>query len=375
MAERLAGFCEAILDISDVCASNMKCCVSKQMFNDGNTPSELVIPNRNKVSSSSQNQKPEVTTTSSPRSEPTAAPDQNQKAPAGSCQGTCVTGFFALLCDEIDRKADCPGNGRCCLTKKVGNRPSPPPITAKCPGFCLPQSMSSLCTKPSNILHNTKSCNKGTVCCESREPGQNAVERTPPPTIRTTTKRPAPRPTQRPQRPAGGGGGPDLSSLLLSAAPSILAAATGNSDAGTTAAALLPVLGSVLGGSSGGGGLGALLGGGAAPNRNDPPSKPDQGAAPAGGGAGGLVASLLPTLVGTFLGGGGGGAGGQQQQRIPQRPPFRPPVPTPAPTQPPTTTEPADVRPDCPGTCIASYLSFTCFGKFVKNHHVYHTII
>ena len=345
------------------------------MFNDGNTPSELVIPNRNKVSSpSSQNQRPEVTTTSSPRSEPTAAPDQNKNtAPAGSCQGTCVTGFFALLCDEIDRKADCPGNGRCCLTKKVGNRPSPPPITAKCPGFCLPQSMSSLCTKPSNILHNTKSCNKGTVCCESREPGQNAVERTPPPPTRTTTKRPAPPPPQRPQRPSGGGG-PDLTSLLLSAAPSILSAATGNSDAGTPAAALLPVLGSVLGGSSGG--FGSLLGGGAAPNRNPSQGNPgsDQGA---GGGAGGLVASLLPTLVGTFLGGGGGGGGGQQQRippRVGQAPPYRPP-PTPAPTLPPTTTEPADLRPDCPGTCIASYLSFTCFGKFVKNHHVYQSTI
>ena len=346
------------MDISDVCASNMKCCVSKQMFNEGNTPAELVIPNRNK----NQNQnRPEVTTTSSPRSEPTAAPEKTKNtAPPGSCQGTCVTGFFALLCDEIDRKADCPGNGRCCLTKKVGggNRPnSPPPITAKCPGFCLPQSMSSLCTKPSNILHNTKSCNKGTVCCESRDPGSspNAVERTPPPTIRTTTKRPAPPPPPRPQRPAGGGG-PDLTSLLLSAAPTILSAATGNSDAGTTAAALLPVLGTVLGAGLGGGG-----GGGAAP----PSARPQAPPAPAAdAGAGGLVASLLPTLVGTFLGG-----GGQQPQRPPpnQNRPFRPPVPTPATTQPTTTTEPADLRPDCPGTCIASYLSFTCFGKF-SNH-------
>ena len=326
------------------------------MFKDGNTPSELVIPNRNQNSGqNSQNKPVEVTTTSTPRSEPTPTPDKKNTASAGTCQGTCVTGFFALLCDEIDRKAECPGNGRCCLTKKVGNRPPPPPITAKCPGFCLPQSMSSLCTKPSNILHNTKSCNKGTVCCESRDPGtSNAVERTPPPTIRTTTKRPAPPPAPRPQRPQGGGGGPDLTSLLLSAAPTILSAATGNSDAGTTAAALLPVLGTVLGGGLGGAG----------PPRNPAPQGPS-GPDPSGG-AGGLVASLLPTLVGTFLGGGGGG---NQQQRIPPRvggaAPFaRPPVPTPAPITTTTTTEPADTRPECPGTCIASYLSFTCFGKF-----------
>jgi len=103
--------------------------------------------------------------------------------------------------------------------------------------------------------------------------------------------------------------------------------------------------------------LGGGGGGGAAP----PSARPQAPPAPAAdAGAGGLVASLLPTLVGTFLGG-----GGQQPQRPPpnQNRPFRPPVPTPATTQPTTTTEPADLRPDCPGTCIASYLSFTCFGN------------
>ena len=40
------------------------------------------------------------------------------------CRGTCVTGFFSLLCDEIDRSAVCPGSGRCCITRSPP-RPKP----------------------------------------------------------------------------------------------------------------------------------------------------------------------------------------------------------------------------------------------------------
>ena len=169
------------MDVPGICSSNMKCCVSKQIFEGENIPAGLVIPSRN----TNQNQKPdkpEVTTTSSPRSpqEPTSKPKQSSDS--DTCSGTCVSGFLALLCDEIDRTATCPGNARCCLTKKVDSKPQNkrPAKPIKCPGFCLPQSMSSLCSNPSNILHNTNSCNKGTVCCESKS--SNGVnERTPAP--------------------------------------------------------------------------------------------------------------------------------------------------------------------------------------------------
>ena len=110
--------------------------------------------------------------------------NQPQKPEGGfnGCRGTCVSGFFTLLCDEIDRSVTCPGNGRCCLTKKVeggggenGGTPPrqtsrpppnkghpPPPLPQQkhgqqqpqrtCPGICLPQMMSNLCTPPSVIL-------------------------------------------------------------------------------------------------------------------------------------------------------------------------------------------------------------------------------
>jgi len=247
VAERLSGFCEAILEIPGICSSTMKCCVSKQIFEGGKVPEGVVIPSRKKEEKKTT-QKPKVTTSSSPRSpaqKSTPKPKQSSSTGAACEGGTCVSGFLALLCDEIDRNAECPGNGRCCKTKKVKESKPKPKEKVKCPGFCLPQSMSSLCNSPSNILHNTNSCNKGTVCCESKSAKPKTTK---PP--RTTTKRPAPAPRPRPQQ----SGGPDFTSLLLSAAPTILSAATGSQDAGTTAAALLPVLGTLLNSGGGGGG-------------------------------------------------------------------------------------------------------------------------
>ena len=171
MAERLSGFCEAILNINGICTSDLKCCVAKQIFK-GEYPPELVIPSKQKITpveaqplrrpttAAPTRRPPPITTQSTPRTE------ANTPLPEGACPGTCVTGFFALLCDEIDRRAQCPGNGRCCITKKVDERPGssgrpprPSPSqpqktsfssssssssTPKCPGFCLPQMMSSV---------------------------------------------------------------------------------------------------------------------------------------------------------------------------------------------------------------------------------------
>lgn len=57
----------------------------------------------------------------------------------------------------------------------------------------------------------------------------------------------------------------------------------------------------------------------------------------------------------TLAGGGGGGGKPPGAQASPPET-----TTTPAPT---TTQDP---RPDCPGSCIVSYLSFTCFSKLFK---------
>ena len=143
--------------------------------------------------------------------------------------------------------------------------------------------------------------------------------------------------------------GPDLTSLMIGLAPQLLSAATGSSGTGSAAAALLPVLapalGSILGGS----------GGSARPNIDRNPSVGGSG----GGGGAGLT-SLIGPALGAILGGAGGGGGSSRPQKPSPQQFFRQPPPTPPPQ---TTTEAPETRPECPGTCIGSYLSFTCFGN------------
>ena len=242
------------------------------------------------------------------------------------CRGTCVTGFFSLLCDEIDRSAVCPGSGRCCITRTPPRprpnkpnrdddedeettrrppRPTPPPRTSRppadCPGICLPTTMRSLCSPPSVPVPWQTKCKKGTFCCDHKDPGK---ERQPPPIRKPLPPRPPP-----PQRPPTKSG-PDMASLLKIAGPLLLPAITGDAD---TANKLMPLLNMVVD-------SGIFTS-----KPGPPPPSPDRVSRPA-------------------------------------PPPPPQPVTTPAPTTPKPTEKPDD-RPECPGTCIAPYLSFTCFGN------------
>lgn len=362
VAERLSGFCEAILDLDGLCKSDLKCCVAKTVFGS-NPPPELIIPGEK-----DEEKKPGSSTkVTTPRPTTTRSPPRNNVSENGSkCRGTCVTGFFALLCDEIDRSAACPGGGRCCITKRVKERPSRPqsrPTSSnsnnksECPGVCIPQMMSSVCT----IVPNTNSCQKGTVCCQSKEGSNNGNNKKP---EQIKERVPPKRKPPPPRQPAANG--PDLTKVV----GTLINAATGNSDAGSTVAALWPVLGPAVSSLLLGGG-----GGGAAPP-GAPSRVPAQGGGNGGGGGAGgsnLVSSVLP-LISTVL-----GAGSSPPAAPPKRPPFRKPLPTPPPTTTTTTTttEAPDDRPECPGSCIASYLSFTCFGETNINlvslghHHVH----
>lgn len=374
MAERLSGFCEAILNIEGLCKSELRCCVAKQLFN-GKFPPELIEPASTTSGAASSliegaqalplalAQAPVAVTTTART--PSGPPRSETSSTPPDCKGTCVTGFFALLCDEIDRQADCGGNGRCCITKKVsGNRnpakatvPAPAAAAAtpqKCPGVCIPQVMASFCDSPSVVLPDT-TCQQGTLCCLSQKDGQDAADSpaNPPPQRQAAAQPTPPRKQAAPQVPSGGGGGgTDFADLILGVAPQLLSAATGNSGAGSAAAALLPVLAPALGSILGGGGSSGRP---AAPNRD--PAGDVSGSGSAGAGPG-LASVLLPALGSIFAGG-------------PSRPQSRPrPTPPPVPTTTTTTTtttEKADDRPECPGTCIGSYLSFTCFGKRSSN--------
>jgi hypothetical protein len=162
VADRISCFCEAILDIPSLCKKNLRCCVAKKIFGSDNTPKELIFPKEDSRCRSGGSSKQEEEDTEDEEIMDTAESkinvakekearekerkekerkemerkekerkekeakkrkeemekknkkkkkDDEQKPPGpeGRCRGTCVTGFFSLLCDEIDRAAACPG--------------------------------------------------------------------------------------------------------------------------------------------------------------------------------------------------------------------------------------------------------------------------
>lgn len=94
VAERIADYCEAVLDIAILCKPGLRCCVSRDSYGE-ETPPNLVIMNRNNSSDSKTNTA--VTTT-------TPAPTTTFRPPPAMrpCRGECVSGLFALFCDDID---------------------------------------------------------------------------------------------------------------------------------------------------------------------------------------------------------------------------------------------------------------------------------
>lgn len=100
-----------------------------------------------------------------------------------SCSGECVSGLFALFCDDIDTEAYCPGEDSCCITHSATPAPPPvrmpppttrppPPTTTKptrppgpppprCPGFCLLNIMAAFCERPSVLIPHTSNCQRG----------------------------------------------------------------------------------------------------------------------------------------------------------------------------------------------------------------------
>ncbi|KAJ9573757.1 hypothetical protein L9F63_008881, partial [Diploptera punctata] len=240
VTENVADYCEAILDISNLCKTGLSCCVSR---ND-DLPSDVIhlVQNATRPSdTSSSSSTPSKPTTPAPRPQTTT-----QRPPASpplplrpKCEGECVNGLFALFCDDIDSLAHCADDNTCCITRNQNQsgrhkrktfikRPyemeqastseiSPPgtrtrvartrsddvakhfttriqrPTTTttsaplpRCPGFCLLTIMAAFCERPSVLISHTSNCQRGSVCCDNTR------------SHHVTTSRPRPRPTSRP---------------------------------------------------------------------------------------------------------------------------------------------------------------------------------
>ncbi|CAH0562526.1 unnamed protein product [Brassicogethes aeneus] len=202
VAERIADYCEAILPTENLCKPGLRCCVSSDAFGD-KPPPNLIIPTKTKGNYSTYS-KPEVRTTPKPTTPLTTVASKQPTTPAKytpsvlkPCKGECVSGLFALFCDDIDSDADCPNEGSCCITVPLNEEsPEPParvttttyrPTTRdpgpRCPGFCLLNIMAAFCERPSVLIPHTSNCQRGSICCDNTRGA-------------TTQPRPRPRPVQ-----------------------------------------------------------------------------------------------------------------------------------------------------------------------------------
>ncbi|XP_058796803.1 protein masquerade [Phymastichus coffea] len=225
MAERIAAYCEAVYNVTSLCKSGHKCCVTRDLFKDS-PPPELLVIDRTKsnltrvegasVAHSTTTLSPmavtrsppaaaiataaATTTTATTAAAPTVAatatttmttrPKPALAAPSKPCKGECVNTLFALLCESIDSEADC-GDNHCCITtsKQDPSTTTQRPTTTRapaqklpaCPGFCLMNIMLAFCEKPNAVIYRTSTCSTGQFCCDN--------------TKNPPTRRPKPRPT------------------------------------------------------------------------------------------------------------------------------------------------------------------------------------
>ncbi|KAJ8983511.1 hypothetical protein NQ317_012002, partial [Molorchus minor] len=204
--ENMADYCEAILNVKELCLAGSRCCVSSNNFGD-NIPPNVIYPNKTKTNYTKIEQRTTPippTTTTHVIKQPTVSvtPKPIIKKP---CNGNCVSGFLALFCEEIDNDADCPDEGNCCITIRPPS-PRPVPTTSRpttrdpgptCPGFCLLNIMAAFCERPSVLIPHTSNCKKGSVCCDNTR-SITAVPKPRPkphlPTTVTTTTTTDPRP-------------------------------------------------------------------------------------------------------------------------------------------------------------------------------------
>lgn len=235
MAERIADYCEAVINVTEMCKTGLKCCVSRDSYGNADVkPLNFITRDRNTNTSTSASTVSAVTEHQSHTSSnaanygslststTTTPPPPKITTNAKPCQGECVNGLLALFCDDIDSTAFCAGEDSCCITNPATNsaplatsthyniytsprtpstahpstysttvpstsiQNSAPSNLPKCPGFCLLNLMAAFCERPAVIMTHTSTCKKGSICCDNTKSGTTHKPR-PHTTVTTTT--------------------------------------------------------------------------------------------------------------------------------------------------------------------------------------------
>lgn len=231
VAERIADYCEAVINVAEMCKPGLKCCVTRDSFSNAEKPANFIIMDHNTTRS------PQTTAITTVSSSTTYITTARSPTNVKNCQGECVNGLLALFCDDVDTTAFCPGEDSCCINNPVPSShsgPSTPPLShnhhtsprtpstfstsatytttmssyatqststlPRCPGFCLLNIMMAFCERPAVLIPNTSTCKKGSVCCDNTRVTSHKTRPHTTTTTTTTTTMAAP-PDPRPECP------------------------------------------------------------------------------------------------------------------------------------------------------------------------------
>lgn len=228
VAEKIADYCEAVINVADMCKPGLRCCTTRDSFGNGEKPSNFIIMDRNNTASRPHTSESTTISTTTMYTS-TMRPQSTLK----TCSGECVNGLLALFCDDVDSNAFCPNDDSCCINNPPSSNavstttqssyhyttartPSTYHTTThsttvsshtmqstnalpRCPGFCLLNIMMAFCERPAVLIPNTSTCKKGSVCCDNTRAGTSHKPRPHVTTTTTTTTTPPPDP--RPECP------------------------------------------------------------------------------------------------------------------------------------------------------------------------------
>ncbi|EDV95841.1 protein masquerade [Drosophila grimshawi] len=350
VADRIAEYCEAYLTSGGLCKEGTKCCVSLDEYSNGKLPKDIYIPAKHmsnlkgnqtlakttapKTSSTTSSTSTTTTTTSTtPEPARTKTNNNNQNKPTKHKKPTTTTTTTEAATEEDEEEEDDDEEEVSNKNESNNKIKGQGQVLKECEGECMNGIFAIFC----DDIDSEAFCPGEGSCCVTGTASEAPPAKTPPPSKPATkiVAKPAAKParpaaTAAPPPPAASSGGGDLLSQFISFAESTL-----NSPAPPP----------------------------------PPPQAPPQVPRCPGFCLLNIMAAFCerPSILVSHQTTCSKGSVCCDNSRAGAPKPKLPP-PTPSPTHPPTAppyvlpnTPSPDPREECPGSCIVSLLSFTCF--------------
>ncbi|XP_017019555.1 protein masquerade [Drosophila kikkawai] len=353
VADRIAEYCEAYLTSDGLCKEGTKCCVSLDEYSNGKLPKDIYIPAKHMSnlkpnqtlseksapakSGSSTSTSSSTTTSTSTTTTPEPARTNSSPKPSKHKKHPTTTTTEAAEEEEEEETEDDGEEEEPPLSNKLKSGQGQGQVLKECEGECMNGIFAIFC----DDIDSDAFCPGEGSCCVTGTASESPASSKPATPTKPAIKH-APKPASKPARPAsppppppsstsgGGGGGGDLLSQIISFAESTL-------------------------------------------NSPSPPPPPPQSPPQVPRCPGFCLLNIMAAfcerpsvLVSTPTTCAKGSVCCDNSRSGVVKPKL--PPPTPSPTAPPTAppyvlpnTPSPDPREECPGSCIVSLLSFTCF--------------